>query len=102
MVAKTGYGWYGVSTSPYIRSRDDFGSEGERKEKSELRARHETCNGRFKTCGILKEMFRNDRRKHQFVFYAIASMTQIQIRNGTVLFSCEPKELGKPKDMYSL
>jgi hypothetical protein len=93
--ADAGYAFHGVSSNPFIRSRDDFGSDEERKEKSELRARHETANRRFKSWGILKQQFRNDKRKHQFVFYAIASMTQIQINNGNVLFSCEPKTLKK-------
>jgi len=86
-----GYGYHGVSHDDNIRSRDDFQSDEERREKSDLRARHETCNRRFKQWGILKQQFRNDKMKHVLVFYAIAVMTQMSIDNGNVLFGCEPK-----------
>jgi hypothetical protein len=74
----------------FIRSRDDHLREEERMEKSELRARHETVNRRFKSWGILKQQFRNDEKKHEFVFCAIALLTQLSIDNGGVLFACEP------------
>ena len=97
-----GYCIGGASTSPFIRSRDDFSSKAEQREKSELRARHETANRRFKSWGILKQQFRNEKLKHQFVFYAIATMTQIQIDNGDVLFSCEPKHLARRLDGHHI
>jgi hypothetical protein len=74
----------------FIRSKADYLTEEERMEKSELRARHETVNRRFKSWGILKQQFRNDKKKHEFVFYAIAVLTQLSIDNGSVLFACEP------------
>ena len=46
---------------------------------AELRARHETCNGRFKTWRILSERFRHHRSKHSFCFHAIANITQLLI-----------------------
>lgn len=92
-----GYGAAGlcVGTDGFVRSRDDFLTPEEKREKSELRARHETCNHRFKSWGILKQQFRNDRKKHGHVFYAIAVLTQLQINNGSVLFACEPTHLLK-------
>ncbi|KAL3924013.1 MAG: hypothetical protein SGARI_006112 [Bacillariaceae sp.] len=96
-----GYGYHGAGTCGFVRSRDDFFSKAEKREKSELRARHETVNHRFKTWGILKQQFRNDRKKHQFVFYAIAVLTQLQIQNGNVLFCLEPKSL-KKKGQYRI
>jgi hypothetical protein len=84
-----GYGYHGVAyvSDRIVRSRDDFASEQERMEKSELRARHETCNRRFKNWGILKQQFHKNKKKHQNVFYAIAVMTQLSIDSGSVLFS---------------
>lgn len=75
----------------YLRSRDIYTSKKEKKEKSELRARHETVNRRFKQWGILKQQFRNGKEKHQSVFYSIAVMTQMDIDSGNVLFNCQPK-----------
>jgi len=101
--ADAGYGYHGVAyvSDNCVRSRDDFQSEQEKREKSELRARHETCNRRFKTWGILKQAFRNNKKKHQFAFYAVAVMTQMSIDNGDVLFACEPTSMEKPK-MYRI
>jgi hypothetical protein len=60
---------------PHCCSRDDYLTEEERIEKSELRARQEIVNRRLKQRGILKQQFRNNRHKHHSVFYAIAVMT---------------------------
>lgn len=97
--ADAGYGYHGDAyvSDRIVCSQDDFGSEEERREKSELRARHESCNRRFKQWGILKQQFRNNKKKHAMVFYAIAVMTQISIDNGDVLFACYPKTLQKKK-----
>jgi hypothetical protein len=84
----------------FLRARDVYFSEEERREKSELRARHETCNARFKNWAILRNQFRNDKKKHQIAFYAIAVMTQMSIDNGNVLFACEP--LTRKKDRYHM
>ena len=71
----------------FIRNKHDFENDQEDKEKSELRARQETVNRRFKQWGILQERFRNDKNKHQMAFYAIATLTQMDIDKGNVLFS---------------
>ena len=54
--------------------------------QSNVRHRHETVNKRFKNWGILKQVFRNDLRKHRIVFSAIAVITQIAIEMGDPLF----------------
>lgn len=96
--ADAGYGIKGVSYDDVIRSRDDYLTEEERLEKSEIRARHETCNRRFKTWSILKQQFRNCRKKHQLVFFAVVVMTQLSIDNGNVLFGVEPEHITKQLD----
>lgn len=100
--ADAGYGAVGkaVGTDGLIRSRDDYMSEEERREKSEARARLETCNRRFKQWGILKQQFRNQKKLHQYVFYAIAVMTQMSIDNGNVLFQIAPRHLKKSDEPY--
>jgi hypothetical protein len=57
--------------------------------QSRARYRHETINGRFKTWGILQQMYRHDIRRHGEIFQAIAIMTQLAISNGSPLFSVE-------------
>lgn len=90
----------GVGSDGIIRSKNDYMSKQEQQEKSQLRARHETLNHRLKTWGILKQQFRNNKKLHQYVFYAIAVMTQMSIDNGDVLFACEPKTLKKQDKYY--
>ena len=51
-----------------------------------VRARHETVNRRFKTWGILYQVFRHDKNKHGLIFGAIAQLEQLQIENGRPLF----------------
>ena len=55
--------------------------------RSQVRARHETCNGRFKKWGVLKNCYRHDLAKHGVCFRAIANLTQVAIENGEPLFS---------------
>ena len=66
-----------------IRSKDDFHSSKERKEKERIRARHETVNRRFKQFNILGHRFRHDLSLHKFVFRAIAVLTQIDMTTET-------------------
>ena len=47
-----------------------------------LMARHEQVNRRFKAWGILGNVFNFEEKKHKPVFYAIASITQIEIMSG--------------------
>ena len=74
----------------FLRKKGVHDTKEEEKEDSEKRARHETVNRRFKQWEILKQQFRNEKEKHQMVFYAIAVLTQMDIDNGNVLFSIEP------------
>ena len=53
--------------------------------KSEVRARHEHVNKRFKNFGILKQCFRHDLEKHEAVFTACAVLSQISISCGEPL-----------------
>ena len=52
------------------------------KAMNNARARHETINGRLKTWGILKPVFRHGRDKHHIAFRAILVLTEIAIENG--------------------
>ncbi len=57
--------------------------------KTRLRARHETCNKRFKQWGILSQVYRHDFVDHHYVFHAIAVLTQLAFETGEPLFSVE-------------
>jgi hypothetical protein len=54
----------------------------EYKKKKAARARHETINGRLKSWGILKQVFRHNLNFHNSVFMAIAVLTQLTINRG--------------------
>ena len=54
--------------------------------QSRVRSRHKTINGRFKSWGILKQVYRQDITCHGEVFRAIAIITQLAIENGSPLF----------------
>lgn len=69
-----------------IRTPDDVVSFKDRHAKSVARARHETVNKRLNQFQCLKQVFRHDRRKHRFCFYAVAALTQLSIENGEVVF----------------
>mmetsp|Transcript_17549 Transcript_17549/g.32477 ORF Transcript_17549/g.32477 Transcript_17549/m.32477 type:complete len:363 (+) Transcript_17549:249-1337(+) len=101
--ADAGYGLPGkggIANDGIVRSKNDYQSEEEKHDKSVLRARHETVNHRFKTWGILKQDFRNQKELHMYVFYAIAVMTQMSIDNGDVLFGFQPETLTKQERYY--
>ena len=51
----------------------------QRKLKANLRARHETVNGRFKDWGILTRRYRHSPISHASVFRAIVVITQISL-----------------------
>ena len=53
------------------------------------RARHETCNKRFKQFNILKNVFRHDLEKHGIVFHCVAVLTQLSLQWGEELFEVE-------------
>ena len=48
-----------------------------------IRARHETVNGRFKEWKILSNTYRHHESCHSSVFHAIATITQIEIADGS-------------------
>jgi len=56
------------------------------------RARHETVNGRFKTWGCLKQVWRHGRSKHVLAFNAVATITQLEIENGRPPFQVDGYE----------
>jgi hypothetical protein len=60
--------------------------------QSRVQSCHETINGRFKTWGILNEVYRHDIRQHGEVFREIAIITQLAIENGSPLFQVEYKD----------
>ena len=65
----------------------------------ELRARHETCNRRFKVFGLLKQQFRgNNLKQHGWVFRSVVALVQLGIDHGDCLFGCEP--MTKKKAFY--
>jgi len=86
----------------WIRTKDDYSSREERREKGRVRNRHESCNRRFKCWAILKQEYRHDLAKHGHLFHAIAGLTQLAIDNGSCLFGCEPKRTTKPTAAYDV
>ncbi len=52
-----------------------------------IMARHEHVNRRMKQFQALKQVFRNDKRKHSIIFYAVANLTQLMFENGSPLAS---------------
>lgn len=59
------------------------------RQKSVVRARHETLNKRFKDWGALRRLYRHKRVSHSKVFHAIANIVQVTILNGEPLFQVE-------------
>ena len=57
------------------------------------RSRQETVNRRFKSWGILKQVFRHDIPKHAEVMLAVATITQISIENGEKLFQVDYRDV---------
>ena len=96
--ADSGY----VGEADFIRTRYDYATKEERKEKDRICNRHEACNRRFKCWGILKQEYRHDILHHGHVMLAIVSMTQLVIDNGSCLFGCEPKMNQQRDGAYSI
>ena len=81
-----------VGTANKIKCPDNPCNPAENKGmQSRARYRHETINGRFKTCRweILKNTYHHDIRPHGKVFWKIAIITQLEISNSSPLFSVE-------------
>jgi hypothetical protein len=86
--ADKGYTGLKVNTR---RTSHDCENIDEWLQKSDIRARQESVNHRFKVFGILKHHFRvRDLKQHGLVFRAIAAITQLNISRGNVLFQVEP------------
>ena len=70
----------------HIRLPYHYGTQAEKDMKAAARARHETCNRRFKQMGILKNRFCSLLDKHALAFVSIAVTVQIDIDTGNSLF----------------
>ena len=46
---------------------------------AEIRARHETYNGRLKSWRVLSNTFRHNVSKHGLCFYAVANIVQLEL-----------------------
>jgi len=57
--------------------------------QSVARSRHETVNSRFKKFKILSDKYRGKLDKHNYVFMAIAVLTQVEIDSGNKLFQID-------------
>ena len=54
--------------------------------RNNVRARHETVNGRMSMWGCMSKVWHHSWTKHQTAFYAVAVITQLEIENGEPLF----------------
>ena len=59
------------------------------RQEAYLRARHEGINKFFKQWGALKQVFRHELWKHEFVFKAIANITELIIEHESPVFELE-------------
>ena len=64
----------------------DLPDRDQHRDRSEIRARHETVNGRMKNFLALKCVFRHDRSKHTLVFRAAAVIVQLTLKHEKPLF----------------
>ena len=92
MEADDGY----VGESPYVtkvpsavltRSSDEADAMQKR-----VQGRHETVNSRLKSFRILDQVYRHDPTQHGYVFWAVAVLVQLSIKNGDPLFGAKCKE----------
>lgn len=72
----------------YVDGPQEHGGGGaaQIKLKSRVRGRHETVNRRFKQWGILRQQYRHHLRKHGDIFNSIATITQLDIKSGNILY----------------
>jgi hypothetical protein len=69
--------------------------------KQVARARHETINRRLKQFTILSQVYRNDRKKHMFVFHAICNIVQLDITIGNAPFEVQYYDgIGTPRELF--
>ena len=84
-----------------VRTPDDFEDIFEMGDKNRIRARHESCNHRFKVWGILKQQYRHNTESHGVVFRAIAAITQMGTDDSDCLFACTTTKT-KKEEMCTL
>jgi hypothetical protein len=77
-----------------ICTPEDFLNNQHKVAINSARARHETINGRLKTWGILKNVFRHVPDKHHFAFRSVLVFIQISIESGYPPFQVD--SLGDP------
>ena len=83
VIADAGYrGEAGKILTPLTLTPDEDMKEA----AGTIRARHETCNRRFKVWGCLKQKFRHNIPSHQDYFLAVAVIEQLRIETGETLF----------------
>ena len=82
-----------MGEADFIRMKLDYTTKEDLMEKEQIRARHETCNRRFKVWSILKNEYHHQICKHEWVFRVIAMFAQMAINNRDCLFGCEPLTL---------
>lgn len=83
--AEADNGYHGEPDKISTPSAYYFGRE--KKQKDIARARHETCNRRFKHWGVLSQRFRHELVNHRNFFGAIVVITQLELRTGHPLFA---------------
>lgn len=76
----------GYQGEPDTIDLPDEGSIEWQQQKNRARARHETCNRRFKTWNVMGMRFRHNIDFHENCFHAVAVITQLQLENGNPLF----------------
>ena len=79
----------GYKGDPKIVTQNDARDEKHKKQMSDVRARHETVNGRLKQWKALSSRWRHDKDKHHIVFRAVAVIVQLRIMNGFPPFQCD-------------
>ena len=76
----------GYKGEPTVCTKLQAKNENHRKSMAVCRARHETINRRFKQFQCLQQTWRHDRCKHEHVFQAVITLTQIELENGHPAF----------------
>lgn len=80
VVADNGYTSERCITPDSVRDSD-------KKVHTRLRARHESCNARIKSFGILKHTYRHSLSSHNVVFHAVSKLVALTIETEEPLFS---------------
>ena len=85
-------GYLGEAPSHIVAPKTNSKERKYVKLSGRVRARHETCNSRFKNWAILRIPFRHDIGSHGYFFRVVAIMTQLQIQNGEPLWQMDYKD----------